>query len=289
MISNFIPELWAANLLLQARKDLVYGQPGVINRDYQGIIGQKGDVLHITGLGSVTISDYIKGTDMAAPQQLSDADTELRITQQKSFAFAVEDLDIAQAAGNFEADARDEAGYALGDTRDQFIASLYTDASASNLNGSDASAIVPDAVQDGGSNNIFNVIEDCATLLSDSKVPKAGRFMIIPPWVSAMISKDLKLAGAAAGQIAGGAILNGFVTRIAGFDILESQNVPNTAGAKYKILFGTNRAITFADQIVKVEAIRDPDQFRDIVRGLDVYGAKVVRPDFLGVMTMSKT
>jgi len=104
-----------------------------------------------------------------------------------------------------------------------------------------------------------------------------------------MISKDLKLAGAAAGQIAGGAILNGFVTRIAGFDILESQNVPNTAGAKYKILFGTNRAITFADQIVKVEAIRDPDQFRDIVRGLDVYGAKVVRPDFLGVMTMSKT
>lgn len=289
MISNFIPELWAANLLLQARKNLVYGQPGIINRDYQGLIGQKGDVLHITGLGSVTISDYTKGTDMAAPQQLTDADTELRITQQKSFAFAVEDLDKAQAAGNFEADARDEAGYALADTRDQYIASLYTDASASNLNGSDASAIVPDAVQDGGSNNIFNVIEDCATLLTDSKAPRQGRFMIIPPWVSAMISKDLKLAGAAAGGIAGGAILNGFVTRIAGFDILEAHNVPNTAGAKYKVLFGTNRAITFADQIVKVEAIRDPDQFRDVVRGLDVYGAKVVRPEYLGVMTMSKT
>lgn len=148
---------------------------------------------------------------------------------------------------------------------------------------------MPDAVQDGGSNNIFNVIEDCATLLTDSKAPRQGRFMIIPPWVSAMISKDLKLAGAAAGQIAGGAILNGFVTRIAGFDILEAHNVPNTAGAKYKILFGTNRAITFADQIVKVEAIRDPDQFRDVVRGLDVYGAKVVRPEYLGVMTMSKT
>ena len=289
MISNFIPELWAANLLLQARKNLVYGQPGIINRDYQGIIGQKGDVLHITGLGSVTIPDYTKGTDMAAPQQLSDADTELRITEQKSFAFAVEDLDRAQAAGNFEADARDEAGYALADTRDQFIASLYTDASASNLNGSDASAIVPDAVQDGGSNNIFNVIEDCATLLTDSKAPRQGRFMIMPPWAIAMISKDLKLAGAAAGQIAGAAILNGFVTRIAGFDILEAHNVPNTAGAKYKVLFGTNRAITFADQIVKVEAIRDPDQFRDVVRGLDVYGAKVVRPEYLGVMTMSKT
>lgn len=289
MIDSFIAELWATNLLTQARKNLVYGQPGVINRDYQGVIAQKGDTVHIIGIGSVTIADYTKGTDMAAPQQLTDSDSELKITQQKSFNFAVEDLDKAQAAGDFEGAARDEAGYAIADVRDQYIASFYTDASASNLNGSDGSPLVPDAVQDGGANNIFNIIEDCATLLTDSKVPKQGRFMIVPPWISAMISKDLKLAGAAAGQIAGAAILNGFVTRIAGFDILESQNVPNTAGAKYKVLFGTNRAITFADQIVKVEAIRDPDQFRDIVRGLDVYGGKVIRPDYLGVATFSKT
>ncbi len=289
MITNFIPELWAANLLLGARKNLVYGQLGVINKNYQGIIGQKGDTLHITGIGTVTVADYTKGTDMAAPQQLTDADTELKITEQKSFSIALEDLDAQQAAGGLEAPARDQASYALADARDQFIASFYTDASASNLNGSDASAIVPDAVQDGGTNNIFNVIEDCGTLLNESNVPKAGRFMIIPPWVSAMISKDLKLAGAAAGQIAGGAILNGFVTRIAGFDILESNNVPNTGGAKYKVIFGTSQAITFADQIVKVEKIRDSDQFRDVIRGLDVYGAKVAQPDYLGCMTMSKT
>lgn len=289
MITNFIPELWAANLLLQTRKNLVYGQPGIINRDYQGLIGQKGDVLHITGLGSVTISDYTKGTDMAAPQQLSDADTELRITQQKSFAFAVEDLDKAQAAGNFEADARDEAGYALADTRDQFVASLYTDASASNLLGSDASAKVPNTTQ-GDAQNIFNLIADCGTLLSDSKVPKQGRWMIVPPWISAIIAKDLKVSyGAAGAPTQQGILMNGYITRIAGFDLLESQNVPNTAGAKYKILFGTNRAITFADQIVKTEAIRDPDQFRDVVRGLDVYGAKVVHPDQLGVLTVSKS
>jgi hypothetical protein len=289
MISNFIPELWAANLLLQARKNLVYGQPGIINRDYQGLIGQKGDVLHITGLGPVTVSDYTKGSDMAAPQQLSDADTELRITQQKSFAFAVEDLDKAQAAGNFEADARDEAGYALADTRDQFIASLYTDASASNLLGSDTTAKVPNTTQ-GDAQNIFNLIADCGTLLSDSKVPKQGRWMIVPPWISAIIAKDLKVSyGAAGAPTQQGILMNGYIARIAGFDLLESQNVPNTSGAKYKVLFGTNRAITFADQIVKTEAIRDPDQFRDVVRGLDVYGAKVVRPEQLGVLTVSKT
>lgn len=287
-ITNFIPELWAANILLNARKNLVYGQPGVINRDYEGLVSQKGDTVHITGIGAITIGDYTKGVDMAAPQDLTDADTELKISQQKYFNFAVEDLDRAQAAGNFEGDARDEAGYAIADVRDQYVASLYTDASPSNAIGSDASPIVPDTVQDGGSDNIFNVIEDCAVALTDAKVPKVGRYMIVPPWFSGRISKDLKLAGASAAGVGEGAVLNGFITRIAGFDILESQNVPNTNGAKYKILFGTNRAITYADQIIKVEALRDPDQFRDIVRGLDVYGAKVARPDFIGIMTASK-
>ena len=289
MIVNFIPELWAANLLVGARKNLVYGQPGVINRNYQGLIGQKGDTLHITGIGSVTIGNYTKGVDMGAAQQLTDADTELKITEQKDFQIAIEDLDVKQAAGNFEAVARDQAAYALADTRDQFIAGFYTGASASNINGTDAVPIVPDAVQDGGANNIYNVIEDCATLLSDSHVPKVGRFMVIPPWVSAMIAKDLKLGGAPAATLGSQAVLNGFVARIAGFDLLESSNVPNTNGAKYKILFGTNQAITFADQIVAVEDIRDPKQFRDIIRGLDVYGAKVAQPDYLGCMTMSKT
>jgi hypothetical protein len=287
MITNFIPELWAAQLLVAARKDLVYGQPRVINRDYQGIIGQKGDTVRIVGLGDVTISDYTKGTDMAAPQQLLDTATELKITQQKSFALALEDLDTAQAAGAFAPAARDQASYRLSDTRDAYVASLYTDASADNLIGSDSSPQVPDAVQDGGSNNIFNLIEDCAVALSESNVPKTGRWMIVPPWVSGLLAKDMKLAGASAQAVGAPAVLNGFVARIAGFDILESNNVPNTTSTLYKVMFGTDRAITFADQIVKVETIRDPDQFRDILRGLDVYGAKVVRPDYLGVMTLS--
>jgi hypothetical protein len=289
MIGNFIPELWAANLLMAARKSLVYGQAGIINRNYEGLIKQKGDTVHIIGIGSISIADYTKGTDMAAPSQATDTDTTLTITEQKAFSVALEDLDALQAGGPLEGPIRDQAGYALADVKDQYIASFYTDAAPANLNGSDGSPVVPDAVQDGGTNNIFNVIEDCATLLTESKVPTAGRFMVVPPWVAAMITKDLKLSGAAAGAIASGAILNGYIGRLAGFDVVESLNVPNTGGALYKVIFGSNQAITFADQISKVEKIRDPDQFRDVVRGLDVYGAKVVRPDFLGCMTMSKT
>lgn len=289
-IANFIPKLWEAKLIVGTRKALVYGQLGVINRNYQGAIGGKGDTLHITSIGDIDVDDYTKGVDMADPQQLSDADTELKITQQKKFNFQVEDLDKAQAAGEFESVARDKAQYKLADTRDQYIATLYTDASGNNLNGSDADPVVPDFAQDGGSNNIFNVIEDCAVLLNDSHIPKAGRFMIVPSWVGGMLAKDLKLSGAVAAAALGGqAVLNGFITKIAGFDILESPNVPNTAGTLYKVIFGTNQAMTFADQIVKVEALRHPKQFADIVRGLDVYGAKVVEPDYLGCMTMSKS
>ncbi len=286
-ITNFIGELWAAQLLQGTRKNLVYS--AISNSNYQGVVNQKGDVVHINSIADITISDYTKGSDMSEPQSLTDADTELRITQQKSFAFAVEDLDVAQAAGNFDSTARSKAEYALADTRDQYIASLYTDASGDNLNGSDASPVTPNLTQ-GDASNIFNVIADCGRMLTDSAVPKQGRIMIVPPWFATMIAKDLKVSvGAASLPAASDSVLNGYIGHVAGFDILESQNTPNTSGTLYKVLFGTNQAITFADSIRKVEAIRDPDQFRDIVRGLDVYGAKVVEPDYLGVLTCNSS
>ncbi len=71
----------------------------------------------------------------------------------------------------------------------------------------------------------------------------------------------------------------------AGFTILQSHNVPNTTGTKYKILFGTNRAISFANQIAKVEPFRMEKRFADAIKGLNVYGAKVIRPEALGVLT----
>jgi len=289
MINSFIPELWEANLLIGARKALVYGQPGVINRNYEGQFAQKGDTVHITGIGPVTVGDYVKGSDMGAPEQLSDAEATLTISQQKYFNFAVEDLDRAQAAGNFEGQARDEAMYALADARDQYIAGLWNEASAQNRLGTTAAAIVP-VLTAAAVLNIFNVLIDCATLLTNSKVPTEGRFIIIPPWIEAMITKEFHMSGASAPGLGTQAAMNGFIGRVAGFDVLVSHNVPRaTATTLYRCIFGSSKAITFADQINKVEAIRDPDQFRDVIRGLDVYGAKVVQPDYLGVLTASVT
>ena len=288
-INNFIPEIWANEVMRSLEKSLVYGQVGVINRNYEGEFSQAGDTVRINQIGPVTVKAYTKNVDIDSPETLTDAQQVMTITEQDYFNFQIDDIDKAQQKPKIMAAAMAEASYAMRDEVDTFLAALYADVSASNKLGTDASAKVPNLTQ-GDASNIYNLIEDCGTLLSDSKVPKQGRWMIVPPWIAAMIAKDIKVSyGAAGSTIAQGAILNGFIGHIAGFDVLESHNVPNTAGAKYKVLFGTSQGITFADQINKVEPFRPEKRFADAVKGLHVYGGKVVRPECVGVMTCSKT
>lgn len=288
-IDNFIPEIWANEVLRSLEKNLVYGQLGVINRNYEGEVSVAGDTVRINEIGPVTVKSYTKNADIDSPETLTDAQQVMTISEQDYFNFQIDDVDKAQQRPKIMSAAMAEASYAMRDHVDQFIAALHVNVSASNKLGTDAAAKVPNLTQ-GDAQNIYNLIEDCGTLLSDSKIPKVSRWMVVPPWVAAMIAKDIKVSyGAAGSQIASNAILNGFVGHIGGFDILESHNVPNTAGAKYKILFGTNQGITFADQVNKVEAFRPEKRFADAVKGLHVYGAKVVRPEAVGVLTVSKT
>src|SRR5688572_31340497 len=95
-LENFIPEVWSARLLVNLYNTLVYGNPRLINTDYEGESRNMGDTVRINSIGAVTVGDYTKNTDMAAPQTLSDAQTTLTITQQKYFNFQVDDIDKFQ-------------------------------------------------------------------------------------------------------------------------------------------------------------------------------------------------
>lgn len=288
-IDNFIPEIWANEVLRSLEKNLVYGQVGVINRNYEGEVSAAGDTVRINEIGPVTVKAYTKNADIDSPETLTDAQQVMTISEQDYFNFQIDDVDKAQQRPKIMQAAMAEASYAMRDRVDQYIAALYANVSAANKLGTDAAPKVPNLTQ-GDDQNIYNLIEDCGTLLSDSRIPKVSRWMIVPPWIAAMIAKDIKVSyGAAGSQMAANALLNGFIGHIGGFDILESHNVPNTAGAKYKILFGTSQGITFADQINKVEAFRPEKRFADAVKGLHVYGAKVVRPEAVGCLTVSKT
>lgn len=83
-------------------------------------------------------------------------------------------------------------------------------------------------------------------------------------------------------------IEGGEVGVAAGFQVSLSNNVPNTTGTKYKIIAGTNRAASFAEQILKTEAYRPEKRFSDAVKGLHVYGAKVTQGKALSVLTANR-
>jgi hypothetical protein len=111
-------------------------------------------------------------------------------------------------------------------------------------------------------------------------VPTAGRWAVVTPELMGSLLLDARFIKAnEAGTDTG--LRNGFVGRAAGFDIYETNNAPNPASDTQVILAGNNRAITFARQISQTEAYRPEAKFADAVKGLTLYGAKLVRPDSL--------
>jgi len=275
-ISTFIPVIWDARLLLHLDKALVYGN--LVNRDYEGNITQAGDTVKINQIADITVNDYDKGTDLT----YSDVDgtpTTLKIDQQKYFAFKVDDVDKAQANVNLIDGAMQRASYKLRDTVDQYIASFHTAAGVTEGLGSDAA---PTTIS--SANKAYEALVDLKGALDDNNVPADGRFVVVPSWFYGYMLKDARFVEA--GTTATDARLtNGFIGRAAGFDIYQSNNVPNTEKAKYKILAGTRQAISFAQQVTKTEALRLEGSFSDGVRGLLVYGAQVVQPKALACLT----
>ena len=96
MSLTFIPTVWAARLLTALDRSLVYGQSGVVNRDYEGDIREAGNSVKVASIGDVSIGDYVKDADIADPEVLTDSDQTMLIDQQKYFNFFVDSVDRAQ-------------------------------------------------------------------------------------------------------------------------------------------------------------------------------------------------
>jgi hypothetical protein len=278
MSLNFIPTVWAARLLKALDKALVYGQTGIVNRDYEGEIKQSGDTVKIASIGDVTIGNYTKNTDINTPEILTDAEQSLLIDQAKYFNFYVDKIDQVQQNVNSMDEAMRRAAYKLRDGQDQFIASAYVDVPAANLIGSDGSPITPTNA------NAYEYLVDLGVLLDQANVPSEGRFCVVPSWFHARMLKDSRFVSAGTAKT-DEVLANGMVGEAAGFRILKSNNVPNTAGIKYKIIAGVDIAYSFAQQITDLETFKPEKRFGDAVKGLSVYGGKLVRPDCWAVLT----
>jgi coat protein Gp5 len=281
-LNNFIPQIWAARLLRALEKSLVYGSAVVINRDYEGEIQGQGDSVRINSIGDPTISDYTRNTDISAPEALQDASQVLTIDRAKYFNFAVDDVDKAQMKPKVMDEAMSRAGYGLRNAADTYIAALYSQAAAVTGLGDDTTPLVPT------STTAYEYLVDMGVKLDEANVPAEGRWCILPPWYEGLLLKDARFVsfGTEANQ---DHLQNGMIGRAAGMLILKSNNVPNTSGAKYKVIAGHPMAWSYAEQIVKVEAYRPERRFSDALKGLHVYGSRVVRPDCLVVGTFSKS
>lgn len=280
-LNNFIPALWASVAEMELRKALVYAQEGIVNRNYEGAIKGQGDTVRINMIGPVTVGSYTKGSSIGAPQQLDSAQTTLIVDQAKYYNFMIDDIDKTQQQPKLMESFISQAQYGLADVIDQYVAGLMEAAVPSaNTIGTTGS---PKSDLDTVTGAAYNYLVDLSVLLDNAKVPSAGRWAIVPPWVHGWLLKDDRFVKSGTG--AGDAILrNGMVGEAAGFRVIKSVNVPNTSATKYKIIAGVDTAVSFASQLVETEAYRTESYFADAFRGLHVYGAKVVFPNRLAML-----
>ena len=277
-IASFIPEVWSARLLEHLRKNLVVAN--LFNRNYEGEISQMGDTVHINQLAEITIKDYTANVDIANPDQLSTTDIPLVIDQGDYYNFYLNDVDRAQARGDLMDNAMRSSAYGLADKLDSYLAGLLAEGTLTTDLGSDASPLSVNA------ETAYALVVKMKVALDKANVPTQGRYLLMPPEFEGYMLLDQRFAGGN-GANNESRLINGQVGRAAGFDIFISNNVKNTEGAKYKVIASTIDQATYANQLVRTEAYRREKGFDDGVKGLHVYGAKVLRPEAVAVATVN--
>lgn len=261
-ITKFVPELWSARLVAALEKAHVAN--AFVNKDYEGMITGQGDTVHITSINNIAINQYVKGTPITT-QDLTDTDTSLQITEADYFSFAVDDIDKVQSAGDLIDAAMSNAAYGLNDKSDTFLFATMAAGVASSNKLTTVKLTT---------SNIYEKIVELRLLLDKANVPTQSRAIAIPPEAYALLLQDNRFVGTG-GADAEGTLKSGLVGKVAGFDVYETNNLPESSG-EYSIIASVPSATTYAEQIAKTEAFRQEAQFADGVKGLHVYGAKVI-------------
>ena len=295
---TYIPEIWSSKLLEKFYKATVFG--AISNTDYEGEISAKGDKVIIRTIPDVTIRDYEIGINLNY-ERLRQANVELLIDQGKYYAFTINDVEKKQADIAYMNKWSDDASQQMKISIDSdILGDVYADVSAYNA-GNTAGYISGDielgAAGSGGASafaatsaNIIDKITECGLVLDEQNIPETGRWFVLPAWACQRIKvselKDASLTGD--GQ---STLRNGRIGRIDRFEIFNSNNIAITTETStkcYSAIFGHKSAITFASQLVENEMLKNPTDFGDLIRGLQVYGFKVIQPTAMGHLYMTK-
>lgn len=282
----FIPQVWSAKILEALDKELVYAE--LFNTDYEGEITEVGDTVHIAQVGDVTIKDFECGTDIAAPDDVKVEDLTLEIDQSKYFNISVCDVNEVQSKVSLLDTATQRAGYGFADVCDQHLGSLL--ATSGQVKGGLGTKAAPITIT---ADNAYETLVKMKTALDKANLPKKERKVVVPPEFEGFMLLDPRFVAVPV-DASQDRLTEGTVYRAAGFEIRTSNNVPSeTDGGSggsttvFSIVGSSPIQGTFAQQILKTEAYRPEKRFADAVKGLHVYGAKVLRPKVVAVATVA--
>ncbi|MEU5361142.1 hypothetical protein ACFY9R_26655 [Streptomyces albidoflavus] len=259
-ITSFIPEVWNAQLLTDFREQTIAA--ALANREYEGN-ATSGNTVRINTAGSVAVKDYKAANRTTAPDAVSTTSEDLLIDKEKSFDFYVDDIDRAQAAGSMDAFTR-SAGQGLAEDADRFLLGLAVAGAGTALT---PAALTPATA--------LNVLRDMNKALNKALVPKSQRVVILNAEFEALLlDSEAKLMNVDQSG-ASETLRNATLGRYLNFTLVSSENLPTVDRPQAMALY--TPTLAYVSQVEKTEAMRAQDKFADRLRGLHVYGGKVLR------------
>jgi hypothetical protein len=286
---NFIPEIWSGKLIENFYDATVLA--AISNTDYEGEIRQYGDTVNIRTTPEITIREYVKGQTLTV-ENPDKPKIQLVIDKGEYFACVEDDVDKVQSDINLMDTWSKDASERMKIKIDQRVLTDILPGIATTNKGANAgeqsasfnlgtSGAPLTVTKDGASSTtaVVDLIVDMGTVLDEANAPESDRFIVIPAKMANLIKKselkDASLTGDGMSVLRNGRL--GMVDR---FTIYVSHNLSVSSG-KYSIIAGHKMGFTFASQMTNMETIRSESTFGNIIRGLQVYGYKVVKGEAL--------
>lgn len=249
----------------------------LVHKEFQGNIKEMGDRVNIINMGNVIVRDYTRGQSLTI-DTLTDSLSTLLIDQQKYFAFRVDDMDQAHGNTSIMEAYTNRAATAIKEVIDTRLYGHYTEVASGNVIGS----TTPIALT---ATNIYDQITTLAELLDANNVPAEGRALVIPPKAKTLLLRSSSSNRATAG---GDEIVRqGRVGYVAGFEVFVSTNIPTLSGGVIPLLAFHKEFVTYASQVNKTEVVRPASEFSSVMRGLYLYGSRVLRPEAGAVLRVT--
>lgn len=265
--NHFIPEVFSKKLQAKFYSQTMLSE--VTTNEYEGEISGLGNKVNIRTVPAVSVADY---SGSISYSDVTSSTIELDINKAKSYAFKVDDILREQADIDFMNEAANDAAQNMKIAIEQDVfANVAAGSSLTDINGTPANVT---------SANVLGHILDAGQQLDENNIPEDGRFMIINPAVATVLKQsELRQAYLTGDNVS--PLRNGFIGTVDRFNMYVSNNLSTTSGVTSG-LYGHPKAVAYASQMTNTETVRLESSFGDGVRGLAVYGYKVILPTAVG-------